>query len=60
MAICIFSSDGSPPDILSPGEIQLPTLTREGVYFFDQVKKRVQDRHVARAGMETRVTKMRG
>jgi len=41
-------------------KIKLPALTREGVYFSDQVKTRVQDRQVARAGMETRVTKKRG
>jgi len=38
-------------------KIKLLALTREGVCFYDQVKKRVQDGQVARAGMETRVTK---
>jgi len=41
-------------------KIKLPVLTRKGVYFSDQVKKRVQYRQVARAGMETRITKKRG
>jgi len=40
--------------------IKLPAFTREGVYFSDQVKKRVQDLPVARAAMETRVTKKSG
>jgi len=39
--------------------IKLPTLTREGVYFSDQVKKRVQDLQVARSVMKKRVTKKR-
>jgi len=41
-------------------EIEFPVLTREGVYFSDQVKKRVHYRQIARAGIETRVTKKRG
>jgi len=40
-------------------KIKLPALTRKGVYFSDQVKKRVQDRPVALHGMETRVKKIR-
>jgi len=40
-------------------KIKLPAWTREGVYFSDQVKKRVQDLRVARAAVETRVTKKR-
>jgi len=41
-------------------KIKLPALTREEVYFSDQVKKRVQDLQVAWAVMEIRVTKKRG
>jgi len=41
-------------------KVKLPALTREGVYFSDQVKKRVQDLRVARAAMGTRVTKLKG
>jgi len=41
-------------------KIKLSALTREVVYFSDQDKKRVQDLKVARAAMETRVTKKRG
>jgi len=59
VAICLFSSERSPPEILSRKKIKLPALKREGVYFSDQVKKRVQDLRVARAAMETRVTKKR-
>jgi len=40
--------------------IKLPALTREAVYFSDQVKKRVRDLRVARAAVETRVRKKRG
>jgi len=40
-------------------KIKLPALMREGVYFSDQVKKRVQDRQAALHGTETRVTKKR-
>jgi len=41
-------------------KVKLPALTREGVYFSDQVQKRVKDRQFVRAGMETRFTKKRG
>jgi len=41
-------------------KINLAALTREEVYFCDQVKKRVRDLQVARAVMEIRVTKKRG
>jgi len=60
VAICLFSSERSPPEILSPEENETARLDAEGVYFTDQVKKRVQDLQVAREAMETRVKKKRG
>jgi len=35
-------------------KIKLPALTREGVFFSDQAKKRVQDWRAAKAGTETK------
>jgi len=41
-------------------KIKLPALTREGVFFSDQVKKRVQDWRAAKAGTETKRDKKQG
>jgi len=41
-------------------KIKLPALTREGVFFSDQVKKRVQDWRAAKAGTETKRDKNQG
>jgi len=41
-------------------KIKLPALTREGVFFSDQVKRRVQDRQAAWRGKEAKRNKKRG
>jgi len=41
-------------------KMKLPALTREGVFFSDQVKRRLQDRHAALRGKETKRDKKSG